>query len=348
MREAMLYRRQDDGAVRCSLCAHGCLIQPQESGACGVRRNVNGTLYTLNYGLVSALNLDPIEKKPLYHFLPGSFSLSLGSLGCNFDCPFCQNWELSQPGNGNWSCRQQADGWELHSTAGQQLAPGDVVHQAIRSGAASISFTYNEPTASLEYVLETAALAKQHGIRAVFVSNGYLSLTALRMLRGVIDAMNIDLKFFKEELYVEYCHASLKPVLSVIDTALGLGIWVEITTLVIPGVSESPTQLSGIAGFIAGLSSDIPWHITAFHPAYRMQHHPATPPEALRAAYDTGKRAGLNHVYLGNLPDRERSTTFCPSCHAVLVERDRFALSNYRIIEDVCPRCRTRIAGVWS
>jgi len=337
MHEALLYQALDDSRVRCMLCAHCCRIAPGERGKCGVRLNRGGRLDTLVYGRAAALNIDPIEKKPLYHFLPGTLSLSVGTLGCNFRCPFCQNWEISQA--------YPVDNDHYDGVLG---TPAELTELCLARRLPSVSFTYNEPTVFLEYALDTARLAHAHGLRTAFVTNGYQSRQALSALDGVLDAMNVDLKSFSDTFYSVYCGARLKPVLATIERALRQGIWVEVTTLVIPGLNDSTEELRSLARFLASLSPSLPWHATAFHPDNRMRDRPATPVETLLRASDIGHEAGLHFVYTGNIHDPRHSKTHCPGCGAKLIERGwHCALAN-RLAQGACPDCDTHIAGVWQ
>jgi len=345
MREAMFYSRLGDGTVQCSLCENRCYINPQATGLCGVRLNAGGTLLARTYGRAAAVNLDPIEKKPLYHFLPGSLSLSVGTLGCNFDCSFCQNWQLSHPtalhGNGP-PAAQWGD-----ERLGILLTPAMLAERAIREGARSLSFTYNEPTTFAEYALDTAAIARRQGLRSVFVTNGYFTREAFKELM-LIDAMNIDLKSMREEFYQQHCRGRLKPVLENIQRAVNAGVWVEVTTLVIHGLNDSIDELQQIAEFLALVSPELPWHLSAFHPDFRMLDRPRTQSPTLATAYDIGKAAGLRHVYTGNVHDSARSATYCPSCTAVLVERGWHSMLSNRLAGGACPQCSSAVAGVWA
>ena len=341
MPEAMLYQRLDGERVSCQVCAHGCEISPGQTGKCGVRRNQGGSLQTPVYGKAAAFNIDPIEKKPLYHFLPGSQSLSIGTVGCNFKCPYCQNWEISQYFEEH---PQQSGNLEYR---GAELTPAVLVKRATLKGYESISFTYNEPAVFFEYAYDTAMLARHADIRTVFVSNGYLTPAALEMLAPVLDAINIDLKAFDDKFYREQCQARLTPVMECIEEAYRLGIWVEVTTLVIPGLNDSYAELSGIAEFVAGIDDGIPWHVTAFHPDYRMPDRQPTSLYDLQRAVEAGRRAGLRFVYKGNVADVEGSTTRCPSCGKQLVRRSPFSVSVCGLDGGACQGCGTPIEGVW-
>ena len=289
IKQAMLYDKLDNGRVKCNLCAHCCKISPDSSGICGVRKNKDGELYTLVYGDVIASHVDPIEKKPIYHFLPGSYSYSIATIGCNFKCSFCQNWEISQV-----SKRQ-------NTLSGHELMPEEVVREAKKNDCKSISYTYTEPTIFFEYAYETAKLAKKEGLYNIFVTNGYMTKETLNVIKPYLDAANIDLKSFREDFYKEMCGAHLKPVLDTIELMKKLGIWIEITTLVVTGKNDSDNEFKDIAEFIANIDPDIPWHISRFHPDFKYLEGKPTPIDALKRARDIGKKAGLRNIHLGNV-----------------------------------------------
>ncbi len=334
MKEAMFWEPKDEHTVQCNLCHHRCTIQPGHRGICSVRENRDGVLYSLVYGKAAAQAVDPIEKKPLYHFLPGTGSLSIATRGCNFKCLHCQNCHLSQVSKD-----------ESFSGDGDIL-PDQIVNAAKECECHSISYTYTEPTVFYEYVFETAQIAARHGLKNALVTNGYTTPEALRQLAPHVDAANIDLKFFRDDLYKKICGARLQRVLDTIRIYWELGIWIEITTLIIPAHNDTEDQLTGIAEFIAGLSTHIPWHISAFYPTYKLTNIPPTPLSALKKAKEIGLAQGLNHIYMGNV--NERCDTLCPECRAVLIERGRFRVLSNRMDRGRCPQCRTEIAGVWS
>jgi len=288
MKEAMFYEKLADKGVHCYLCAHHCKIAPGKTGICRVRINKEGTLYSLVYAKPIAVNIDPIEKKPLYHFQPRSLTYSIATLGCNFQCGFCQNWQISQ-------------NRERLGSLSETLEPKEVVNQAKASGCLSISYTYTEPTVFFEYAYDTAKLAKQSGLYNIFVTNGYMSQEALKAIAVYLDAANIDLKSFREEFYIKNCKASLQPVLDSIKLAKQLGIWLEITTLIIPGENDSKAELTEIAEFIAAVNKDIPWHISRFHPDYKFLKYQPTSLGILGEAKAIGEACGLKNVYLGNV-----------------------------------------------
>jgi len=336
MQKAMLWELAGEGRVRCQLCAHRCLIPEGGRGRCAVRVNRAGTLYSLVYGRLVSQALDPIEKKPLFHFLPGAPALSIATVGCNFQCEFCQNWEISQ-------YPREHDGAVL----GERLTPQQLVAQAKSAGAPIIAYTYTEPTVFFELAYETARLAAQEGIRNVFVSNGYLSEEAAREISPYLHGINIDLKSFSDEFYRRHCGASLQPVLDTIERMVGLGVWVEVTTLVIPGWNDSSEELSWLAEFLRGVSPDIPWHISRFVPAFRAVDRPPTPVSTLRRARQIGLEAGLKFVYLGNVPG-EGEETFCPGCGGLLIRRHGFYVLENRLSDGHCPDCGAEVPGVWT
>ena len=333
--EARLWRALDGGRVDCDLCAHRCRIGPGKFGICGVRENTAGKLTTHAYGRVIAAHIDPIEKKPLFHFQPGSRSLSIATIGCNFRCPFCQNWEISQAPRAKDAFR-----------GGQEFPPAEIVAEARSRGCRSISYTYTEPTVFFEYALDTARLARGAGLANVFVTNGYLTGAALRTIQPFLDAANVDLKAFRDETYRRVCGARLEPVLESIRLMRELGVWVEVTTLVVPGMNDSRAELGDIARFIAGVSVDMPWHVSRFHPDYKYTDTPATPVETLDLARDLGKQAGLRYIYVGNIRG-EGENTACPQCGRELIGRTGFTVTKNEVRGGACPHCGTHIAGVF-
>ncbi len=328
---------QTNGTVRCGLCAHNCLIKAGRRGICGVRENRDGVLYSLVYGRLVSENVDPVEKKPLFHFLPGSITYSIATVGCNFRCRHCQNFEISQyPGHHAGEIR------------GRVKTAEEVVAAAMAAGCDSISYTYVEPTVFVEFALDCARLGKKAGLRNILVSNGYTSEAATREFAPSLDGSNIDLKSFSDDFYREICGARLKPVLDTIKLMSRLGVWVEITTLIIPGLNDSEAELSQIAAFIAGVDTEIPWHVSRFHPTYKLTNTPPTPITTLARARDIGRKAGLVHVYTGNIPGNKNENTLCPKCGAILIERTGFISRQSGISEGVCRNCGQELAGVWK
>lgn len=330
----MLWEEAGEGRVRCKLCAHRCLIPPGGRGICGVRENRAGKLYSLVYGRLVSHALDPVEKKPLFHFLPGTETLSIAAVGCNFRCDFCQNHEISQFPQ------------EHGRIVGEEVESEEIVYAAKTTHARSISYTYTEPTIFFEFCCETGKLAVKDGLRNIFVTNGYMTPEALAEAKGWLHAANVDLKSFSEEFYRRFCGASLAPVLETIGRMWELGIWVEVTTLIIPGRNDSEEELRWVAEFLVGISPDIPWHVSRFVPAYRARDLPPTPRSTLRRAREIGLSAGLRFVYMGNVPG-EGEDTPCPSCGKVLVRRLGFYVRQNHIQDGHCPHCGAVIPGVW-
>jgi pyruvate formate lyase activating enzyme len=333
----MLYERLEDRKVKCGLCGHECVIAPEQTGICRVRQNVNGKLVSLNYDALVAVHVDPIEKKPLFHFLPGTRSLSIAAAGCNFQCAFCQNWQISQaPRQGRM-------------IQGERASPEQLVQAAKSNRCASISYTYTEPTVFYELAYDTAMLASGQGIRNCFVSNGYMTPRAVQEISRYLDAINVDLKAFRDETYHRVMKARLAPVLRCLKELVKCKVWLEITTLIVPGMNDSEDELKELAGFIANeLSSDVPWHVSRFHGDYQMAGTPATPVETLHRAVQIGKEAGLRYVYSGNIPGDDNESTRCPQCGELLIQRVGFSVRASNLQDGACPKCRTAIAGVWK
>lgn len=336
MKEAYLYKKLEDKKVRCNLCSHRCLIKENEKGLCGVRENRDGTLTTLVYGKVIARHVDPIEKKPLFHFLPGSRSFSIATVGCNFRCRFCQNADISQ---------MPADHDRIW---GEDMTPAQVVEEAVDSRSATIAYTYTEPTIYYEMAVDTARLATPKGIKNVFVSNGYMTEECLDDIYPDLHAANVDLKAFNKSFYKEQCGAKLEPVLRSIEKMVDMGVWLEVTTLLIPGLNDSEEELNDIARFLVELNPDIPWHISRFHPTYRLTNVPSTPPESIHRAKEIGTEAGLKYVYTGNLPGDDGEKTYCHACGELIVDRFGFSVRNNLIKDNLCPKCHAEIPGVWK
>lgn len=336
MKEASLYQKINNSFVQCQACSWQCKISPNKFGVCGVRKNIGGKLFLLVYEKVAGVNIDPIEKKPLYHFLPGSKIYSLGTLGCNFRCGFCQNFEISQASKAK----------EI-SDFGYALTPQEIVKTCLEKNIPSIAFTYNEPTIFAEYCVAVMKEAKKHHLYGVFVTNGYETKETLDFLDGYIDAYNVDLKSFSEKYYQKMCGAKLTLVLETIKEIYKRNKWLEITTLLVPKQNDSPEEVTAIAKFIYGISPDIPWHISAFYPTYKMQNLPPTSTETLFQAYEIGKKIGLNYIYTGNIPNNHYCHTFCPKCQTKLIQRTSFY--RVKIISlGKCPQCQTEIPGVWK
>ncbi len=332
----MVYEKLGGSDVKCRLCAHNCIIHDGQRGICAVRENRSGTLYSLVYGKVVSMNVDPIEKKPLFHFLPGSTSLSIATAGCNFRCKHCQNYEISQ------YPRERK-----FPIPGRDVAAGDVVDAALRNNCKSISYTYTEPTIFFELAYDCARLAHEKGLRNVFVSNGYTGPEAARLIAPYLDANNIDLKG-SDKFYREICGARLGPVKDTIRLMKSLGVWVEVTTLIIPGLNDSEQDLTDIAEFIYSVDPAIPWHVSQFYPTYRLLDKPRTPVEKLRQAVQIGRKTGLKYVYEGNVPGEGGENTYCPACNTLLIERFGYRIVKNTIKGNTCSNCGAETEGIWQ
>jgi len=332
---ARFWHSADDGLVQCDLCPHACLIKPGETGFCRVRRNVDGKLISLVYGRPVTNHVDPIEKKPLNHVLPGSLAFSLATVGCNMTCRHCQNWQLSQSSPGDLP----ATNW----------TPQTLVMQAQRSGSQTIAFTYNEPTIWPEYILDTAALAKDAGLRTVIISNGFINETPQRVVAKALVAYKVDLKGFTEKFYRDICGAQLKPVLDGMVRIKEENCWLEIVTLLIPSLNDDQQELKQLADWVhQNLGDETPVHFTRFHPMFRLRNLPRTPVETLETARKIAQDAGLKYVYTGNVPGHEGAHTYCPNCGAKLINRYGYSIRIQSLKDGKCAKCGTKIAGVWS
>lgn len=354
LHEAWFYERLPDSRVHCTLCPHECRIADGSRGACAVRYNDRGVLYTLVYDAVVASNLEPVEKKPFFHFMPGSFAYSIATVGCNMRCAFCQNWEIAhwpvehlprRLAEGRDSTRVPLD-FLAKNVAGRTRSPAAIVEDAVRSGASSIAYTFTEPTIFFELAYETAVRARARGLKNLFVTNGYISEVALRKIAPVLDGVNVDLKCFREDSYRRISRAGLQPVLDAIRLYHALGVWVEVTTLVIPGVNDSDRELHDIAQFVRSVGPEVPWHVSQFYPTYKMLDRSVTPLDTLRRARQIGLHAGLQYVYEGNVPGQGGEDTVCYLCGTVLVERVGSSLVANRIRKGCCPTCRSPVHGV--
>lgn len=328
-----------NGKVLCKACHQRCLLKEGEYGKCGVRVNKGGELLLTVYAKVASYNIDPVEKKPLYHFLPGTYTFSIGTVGCNFSCLFCQNWEISQyPQTHNYK------------TFGEDLLPEEIVRMAKMYKTPSISYTYNEPVIFFEFAFDIMKMAYSEGIKNIFVTSGYETEEVIDASLPYLSAMNVDLKSFSDKFYREVCGARLKPVLKTIEYAYKKGIWMEITTLLIPGLNDSPEEIRDIAKFIKSISENIPWHISRFFPAYRITHIPPTPIDKLIRAYEIGKEEGLSYVYIGNYPLEDLESTFCPSCGYKVIERSGYLGERVKmhLKDGKCPSCGKVIDGVYG
>jgi pyruvate formate lyase activating enzyme len=334
--EALLYEKLEEKKVRCILCAHSCIVKPGRRGICGVRQNRDGILETLVFGRLIAQHVDPIEKKPLFHLLPGSRSYSIATVGCNFKCRFCQNADIAQMPNDRSG-----------AVMGASCSPESVVAGALDQGCRSIAYTYTEPTVYFEFAFETARLATAKGLKNVFVTNGFMSREALEMAAPYLDAANVDLKAYSDDFYKTRCSARLEPVKETLRRLKALDKLVEVTTLIIPGLNDDPGELRRLAEFIAGdLGPETPWHISRFHPTYKLTDRPPTPVETLIMASEIGRQAGLRYVYIGNVPGGGGESTYCHHCGALLIERSGFTVLRNSVRDSGCPECRSPVYGL--
>jgi pyruvate formate lyase activating enzyme len=325
MKEALFWKRRDDNAVDCVLCPHTCRIPEGGTGICKVRKNEKGTLYSTTYGQVSSMGTDPIEKKPLYHFLPGTRAYSLGGIGCNFRCDYCQNYSISQ---------------EFSLRGLRSVEPEELPGMAQRYNCHNVSWTYNEPTIWFEYTLDGAKIVKSAGLTTSYVTNGYISEDALREISPYLDAMNIDVKAFTEEFYKKRCKTKLQPVLDTCVLAKELGIFIEITNLLIPTQNDDQNEIRKFCSWIHdSLSADVPVHFSRFHPDFNYNEVHGTPKETLRMAFDIAKEEGLDFVYLGNIPHCDEENTYCPNCGTIAIERLGFHITKNMTREGNCSQC---------
>jgi len=345
MKECLSYKKINGGAVQCETCHHYCKISEGRTGICGIRQNLNGKLFLLAYGKAAAVNIDPVEKKPLFHFLPGSKIFSIGTLGCNFRCANCQNYDISQI-YGFKGRMKEYDKFDW----GHDLSPAEAVKQARAGGCESIAYTYNEPTVFLEYALDTMKSAKKAGLKNVWVSNGFMSDKTLDLIMPYLDAINVDMKSFSDEFYQSNCGARVKPVLDNCRRLVSAGVWTEITTLVIPTLSDSERMLKQVAKFIKNELGDfVPWHVSAFSGAisWKLRHLPDTPLSTIKTAYEIGKSEGLKYVYAGNVRGDDSENTFCPKCRQAIIKRIGYAIERSDKLGS-CPYCQEKIAGVFK
>ncbi|MBW2247666.1 MAG: AmmeMemoRadiSam system radical SAM enzyme [Deltaproteobacteria bacterium] len=334
MNEAMLYGELAGNEVACNLCNHRCKIKEGRRGICGVRENRGGKLYSLVYGKIISEHIDPIEKKPLFNFLPGSRAFSIGTVGCNFRCKHCQNSDISQYPHEHGG-----------GIIGHDRTPDQIVTAAKAAGCETIAYTYNEPTIFYEFAYDTAVLAQKEGIKNVFVSNGYMSSEAARQIAPYLDAINIDLKAFTDKFYKQVCGARLNPVLETILLMKELDVWVEVTTLIIPGLNDGERELRNIARFVKNVGRGIPWHVSQFYPTYKLVDRPSTPVATLRRAREIGMEEGLHYVYEGNVIGEKGENTYCYVCGGLLIERYGLTLTRNYLQDGKCPECGARIDG---
>jgi len=333
--EARAYEKLPNRKIRCTLCPRACEIDDMERGYCGVRENRGGTYYTLVYSRPVTWHADPIEKKPFYHVLPGTIAYSIATVGCNVECKFCQNWQISQ-------VRPE----QVQSFI---LPPEDVAAYAIEEGARSVAYTYTEPVIFFEYMLDSAVACKKQGLRNVMVSGGYIQPKPLAELCEHLDAVKIDLKAYSEGFYQRLVSGELKPVLQTLELLVDKGMWTEIVYLVIPTHNDSDEELTGVCRWVRStLGPDVPIHFTRFHPAYRLQNLPPTPVFTLERALEIGRAEGLNYVYIGNVPGHPAEGTRCPRCGKILIERRGYAVAINGLEDGRCAHCHTEIPGVWD
>ncbi len=326
IREGVLFDELPDKKVKCNVCSHRCIISEGRSGICRTRQNKNGKIYTLIYNTVSSEAVDPVEKKPLYHFMPGTLSYSVGTIGCNFRCQHCQNWNISQA--------------SIDESYTMEITPETAIKRALESGSSSIAWTYNEPAIWHEYTYDSAVLAKKAGLKTIYVTNGYITPEALRRIAPYLDAFRVDIKSFSEDFYRKICGAKLAPVLESTKLAKELGMHIETITLLIPAKNDSKEEITGIVRWVHdNLGEDTPMHFTRFHPTYKMKDLYSTPLETLEMAYEIAKKEGMRFVYLGNVAGHRYENTYCPKCNALLIVRTGFSASAVRIRDGKCPEC---------
>lgn len=336
--EAYLYEPLKDKKVKCNLCNHHCVIKDTKRGKCSVRENQGGVLKTLVYGKLIAQNIDPIEKKPLFHLMPGSLSYSIATVGCNFRCLFCQNADIAQMPSDHHGM-----------IMGDDYTPEEVVRLAVKENCQSIAYTYTEPTIFFEFAYDTAKLAHDRGIRNVFVTNGYMTSEALNMINPFLDAANVDLKAFNDDFYKKYCGTRLVHVKETLKLMKSLGIFIEVTTLLIPGLNDDKRELEKLALFLAdSLGPETPWHISRFHPTYKLTDRPPTPVQTLVMAREIGIKTGLKYVYTGNVPGENGENTVCYNCGKIIIDRWGFYIKKNLLENGQCKHCGAKIHGVFA
>jgi pyruvate formate lyase activating enzyme len=334
-RQARFYNKLNDGIIECQLCPRKCRVSDLERGYCGVRENKAGEYYTLVYSRACSANIDPIEKKPFFHFLPGSLAFSIATAGCNLNCKFCQNWNISQ--------------FRPEDVASFKLTPTDCAAYATKGECSSIAYTYSEPTVFYEYMSDCAAAGKNAGIRSVVVSAGFIQKEPLEALLPLVDAIKIDLKSFSDKYYHDICRGELTPVLETLVRIKSSGKWLEIVYLMVPGLNDSPDEITALSKWLlANLGPDVPIHFTRFHPEYLLKNLPTTPLESLEQAYRIAKNEGLHYIYIGNVYGHEKESTYCPDCGKVLIKRQGFLITANAIDRGKCPYCQNPIPGIWN
>ncbi|MFH1539563.1 MAG: AmmeMemoRadiSam system radical SAM enzyme [bacterium] len=336
IREVPYYEKLDGKTIQCKICPKECKVGDQERGYCGNKENRGGKYFTLAYGNPCAYHVDPIEKKPLFHFLPGTAAFSISTAGCNFNCKFCQNWDISQS--------------RPEQTPNVKMMPGDVVHYAKQSGSATIAYTYGEPVVFYKYMYDTAALGHKQGVRSVMITNGYINKKPMRELLKVLDAVKVDFKAYTKKFYTDTCDGELKPVLDTLVLLKEEGMWTELVYLVVPTLNDSKKELQSMTKWIMkNLGPDVPIHFSRFHPTYMIKNLPSTPIQTLEMARDTAMEGGLNFAYIGNVPNHEGENTCCPGCKSIIVERMGYTITKMEINKSgKCRKCGHRIPGVWK
>ena len=320
--------------VQCVLCPHACVLEAGQRGTCRVRMNLDGELISLVYGRPVAAHVDPVEKKPVYHYLPGTKTFSIATAGCNLGCEFCQNWEISQAAP--------------EDVPPYRMEPEEVVSRATELGCSSIAYTYTEPIVFYEYMEDTAGLARAGGLGNIMVTAGYINEGPLRQLAPLLDAANVDLKSIRDSYYRQVCHGRVEPVLRTLRVLREMGVWLEVTNLLVPDLNDSEEDLAGLCAWIVeNLGTDVPLHFSRFFPTYRMTDRPPTPLETLERAGETAAEHGMRYVYVGNIVTREGDDTFCPHCGEAVIRRDRFSVTERNMEGGSCASCGTAIPGVW-
>jgi len=336
MIEGQLFKKLDNNRVLCLLCAHYCKIAPEHTGKCRVRKNIEGELYSLNSDKIIAVSADPIEKKPLYHFLPASTSYSIAAMGCNFNCDFCQNSSIAIVSDIS------------NKVSGENLSAKEIISGALSYNATSIAYTYTEPTVFFELVEDVSNLAKQNGLKNIMVTNGYMSDEAIERLVLNIDAVNIDIKAFSNDFYKNFCSGSLQPVLNAVKKFKQAGVHIELTTLLIDDLNDNLKEITKLIEFILETDENIPWHISRFYPTYNLKNKPPTNIENIYKFVELGYEIGLQYIYSGNIQNNKYSNTICPKCKSKLIERNGYATKIINLKSGKCSVCNKPIKGIWK
>jgi pyruvate formate lyase activating enzyme len=333
--EARYYKKLPDNEIECQLCPRACRLGDKERGYCGVRENQDGTYYTLVYGKPCSVNVDPIEKKPFFHVLPGTAALSIATAGCNVNCKFCQNWEISQV--------------RAEQVAAMDLPPEKVAALASANNCPSIAYTYTEPVVFYEYMYDTALAGRQLGRRNLVVTGGHINPAPLAELLQVVDAVKVDLKSFSPDFYKSYVRGELQPVLETIKAVAKSGCWLELVYLVIPTLNDRPEEIRKMSRWVAAeVGPDVPLHFSRFHPMYLIKNLPPTPLSTLEEARQAALGEGIHYVYIGNAPSLNAENTICPKCRNVIIERYAYSVRGRALDQGRCPICRTPIPGIWA